>query len=471
MEQVKKEKKLKTLGRKKVLGNKKKEATDLKGNSIKQDEQKKMGKKERFKKHINKYKRAYRLILIVLIAIAVVVLGYIGIRNYILSKKYGKYEKRMDNYGFSLMYNNETPTSYEKVTRIEMVKMIIASIYNTSDISDRGFVSSGEFEGDEWAEFAKVAGIIDEEYITKDNYDEIATYKEAIIAYLKARNELMEIPVSSTKESSFMNLNSFTQEERMYINDAVENGLVEDKKGKLKIDGDMFKGEFNMLVIKFVEKYNTVAPEGETLVSKEESKPSNADIYPYILYSVDKEAYEYKGINEGGVDYVTPLETYKYKKHYYEQVEYRSEVYYNAILNVDYRTINKEQFFETTNEFLRYDYTDVINEYVDYVKANNIIIEGKAEVQFPIFYLDGMSYRARIKLTFEIKNSKTDKNLLLGDASRGTDVTYKNKKYEIYIDAPMGTTLLSKALLLDMEPIIDLTVSVDGVGQGKANEF
>ena len=44
-----------------------------------------------------------------------------------------------------------------------------------------------------------------------------------------------------------------------------------------------------MLVIKFVEKYNTIAPEEETLVTKEESKPENADIYPYILYSVDKE--------------------------------------------------------------------------------------------------------------------------------------------------------------------------------------
>lgn len=471
MEQVKKEKKEKTLGRKKMQNSKKKVATDLKGNVIKPEEKKKTSRKEKFKKHIGRYKKLYRTLLILFVIISAVFFGYIGIRNYIFSKKYGKYEKQMDNYGFSLIYNNETPTSYEKVTRIEMVKMVIATIYNTSDISDRGFVSNGEFENDEWAEFAKAAKIIDEEYITKENFDKVATYKEAIITYLKARSQLMNIPVSSTKESSFKNLNSFTQEERAYINDAVENGLIENKKGKLKINENMYKGEFNMLIIKFVEKYNTVAPKDETLVSKEESKPVNAEIYPYILYSVDKKAYEYKGINEGGVDYATPLETYKYKKHYYEQVEYRSEIYYNAILNVDYRTIDKEQFFKTTDEFLRYDYTDVINEYVDYVKANNIVIEGNAKVQFPIFYLDGMSYRARIKLTFEIKEAKTDKNLLLGDASRGNDVTYKNKKYEIYIDAPMGTTLLSKALLLDMEPIIDLTVSVDGVGQGKANEF
>lgn len=456
---------------KKVKTKKEKVITDLEGNIIKSNETNKDNKKKlNIKKHINKYKRVYLLALSVLLFIAIIILGYIGIRNYILSKKYGKYEEKMDNYGFSLMYNNQTPKSYEKVTRNEMVKMILSSIYNTSDITNRGFVSKGEFENDNWADLAKAIGIIEEDYITKENYNEIATKKEAIIVYLKARSKLLDIPVTSTRESGFKNLNSFTQDERSYINDATENGLIEDKKGKLKIDGDMFKGEFNMLVVKFIEKYNTVAPEGETLVTKEESKPKNYNIYPYILYSVDKEAYEYKGINEGGVDYKTPLETYKYKKDYYEQVEYRSEVYYNAILNVDYRNINKESFFETTNEFLRYDYTEEINNYVDYVKENQIIIEGNAKVQFPIFYLDGISYRARIKLTFEIKNANTDKNLLLGDSARDNEVTYNNKKYEIYVDAPMGTTLLSKALLLDMEPIIDLVVSSD-IGQGKVNEF
>lgn len=445
--------------------------TDLNGNKIEKKKEKKVRKKINFKEHFRKHRKVYLIIVLTLVFILATIFCYIGIRNYRLSKKYGKYEEKMDNYGFSLMYNNQTAKSYEKVTRIEMVKLILSSVYNTADISNKGYVSNGEFEDDEWRDLAVAIGMIDGQYITSETYDKEATYKEAIIAYIKARSALLELPVSSTKEADFKNLNSFTQDERSYINDAVENELIENTKKSLKINGDMYKGQFNELVIRFVEKYNTIAPEGETLVVKEESKPSNANIYPYILYSVDKEAYEYKGINEGGVDYKTPLETYKYKKDYYTQVDYRTEIYYNAILNIDYRTINKEEFFNTTNEFLRYDYTDSINQYVDYVKEHKIIIEGKATVQFPIFYLDGMSYRARVKLSFEIKNADTDKNILLGDLDRGNDVTYKNKKYDIYVDVPMGTTLLSKALLLDMEPIIDLTVSVDGVGQGKANEF
>lgn len=458
MEELKKEKivKSKKSTERKSL---KKKSTGKSGENIQPTNEKNKNRKERIKKHFNKYKKLYKLIISIILIVAVGILAYVGIRNYILVKKYGKYEKKMDDYGFSLMYNNETAKSSEYVTRVEMVKIIIGSILNTTEVSSRGFVSTEKFENDEWVEMAKAYGIIDKKYITEENFDHVATYKDALVIYLKAREKIMDIAVSSKSESRFKNLNSYTEEERAYINDAVENDLIENSNNKLKINKNMVKGEFNKLVVKFVEKYNTIIPEGETLVTKQESKPENANIYPYILYSVDKEVYEYKQFGEGGPDYRTPVETYKYKKDYYDQVEYRSEIYYNQILNVDYRTIDKEKFLKTTDEFLRFDYTDIISKYVDYVKENDIIIEGKAKVQLPIFYLDGISYRARIKLIFEIKNSKTDKNLLLGDSQRANGVTYKNKKYEIYIDAPMGTTMFGQSLLLDMEPIIDLMIN------------
>ncbi len=437
----------------------KKVATDLKGNVISEPAPKKTKKKKNIKEHFKKYKRLYMLIILVLFIIAIAIGGYIGIRSYILNKKYGKYEKQMDLYGFSLMYNNESPKSSERITRLEMVKIILSSLYNTTEVESIGFGPKGEFEGDEWARTAEAFEIIDEGYITKETYKDGVTYKEALFTYLNARSKIKDIPVSSTKESSFKNLQSFSQEERQYINDAVENGLLDDSKKRLNINNTLFKGQFNELVIKFVEKYNTVAPEGDVLVTKEESKPSNYEIYPYILYSVDKEVYEYKGVSEGQGDYKTPAETYKYDKDYYPQMQYRSETYYNTILNIDYRTINKDEFYEKIDRYLRHNYDEEIYEYIDYVKENKIIIEGTAKVQLPIFYLDGVRFRARVKLTFEIKNSDTDKNLLLGDLGRQSEVKYKNKKYTIYIDTPMGTTLLSKALLLDMEPIIDLMVN------------
>lgn len=458
MEEVKKGKVVKSKKHTERKSLKKKSIGKSDGN-VQPTNEKTKNRKEKTKKHFNKYKRLYKLIIGLILLVAIGILAYIGIRNYILFKKYGKYEKKMEDYGFSIMYNNETAKSSQKVTKSEMIKIILSSILNTTEINSRGFISNNKFKNDQWVDMAEAYKIIDEKYITEENFDDVATYKDALIIYLKAREKIMDIAVSSKSESSFKNLNSYTEEERACINDAVENNLIDNSNKKLKLNKDMFKGEFNKLVVKFVEKYNTIIPEDETLVTKQESKPKNADIYPYILYSVDKEVYEYKGFGEDGPDYRTPVETYKYKKDYYEQVEYRSEIYYNQILNVDYRTIDKERFLKTTGEFLRFDYTDIINKYVDYVKDNDIVIEGKAKVQLPIFYLDGISYRARIKLTFEIKNSKTDKNLLLGDSKSGHEVTYNNKKYEIYIDAPMGTTMYSQSLLLDMEPIIDLMVN------------
>ncbi len=416
-------------------------------------------RKNRLLNHYNKHKKVYNITLLALISLLVIALGYIGIRNFIINKKYAKYEEKMELYGYDDLYFNKSAKSSQKLTKAEMVKIIIASIYNATEVESRGFNSKGEFESDEWSDLAMAFEIIDKNYISKENYDDNVSMLECLEVYLNARSKLLEIPIASQKESSFKNLQEYTLNERRYIDEAAQSGLIENSNKKIKLTNDLNKGEFNKLVITFVEKYNTVAPENETLVLKEESKPENANIYPYILYSVDKATYEYKGINEGGRDYKTPAETYKYRKDYYSQVKYRTELYYNALLNVDYETIDGETFLNSINEYSRYDYTEQINKYVDYVKENKIQIEGKATVQFPIFYLDGTRYRARVKLEFEIKNSDTDKNLLLADLTRNTEVTYKNKQYEIYVDVPMGTTLMSNSLFLDMEPIIDLIVN------------
>lgn len=454
-EKIKKEDKIKIVKRKP----KTKVMTDLKGNVIQPTKNVQESKKSKIKKHFNKYKKLYFLVASIVLLVILIMLTYSGIRSLVLNKKYGKYEKIMDNYGFSTIYNNKTAKSSEKVTRIEMVKMVLASIYNTEEVGSRGFEPQGEFDGDEWASLAKAFGIIRKEYITKENYDKPATELETLMTYLNARDSALDIPVSSTKESKFKNLQSYTEDERKYINDAAENGIIENNTKKIKLKDKIYKGELNKLVVTFVEKYNTIAPEGETLVLKEESKPSNAEIYPYILYSVDKEVYEYEPVYWSKQDYRTPLETYKHRKEYYPQVEHRAELIYNTILNVDYKTINNEKFSNTLKEFFRYDYSEEINAYVEHVKNNKITIEGKAEVQFPIFYLDGLRHRARVKLIFEIKNAETNKNILLGDLTNEDEITYKNKKYEIYVDVPMGPTLFSNSMFIDLEPVVQIMVN------------
>jgi len=418
-------------------------------------------KNKKKKKHIpQKIKKIVFILSSIIIIIGISITSYILLKNYFINKKYKKYEEKMEAYGFSILYDNQKATSSEKVTKKEMVKVIMAAIYNISEVESLGFSNEEEYDGQNWVKTALAYEVIEKNSIGKKNYDEEATYKETIMAALNARKDKLELPISSTKEASFKNLNSYEESVRKYINDAVENGIIEDSDKAIKLNQKIYKGQLNQIVVNIVEKYNTIVPEGETIVTKEESLPSNYDIYPYTLYSVDKDVYEYDLIKDLEDDYKSPKETYKYRKDYYPQVTYRAEQYYNAILNVNYNNITVDKFKNEAGMFLRVAYdNEYYSKYVDYVKSNKIIIEGTAKVQMPVFYIDGINYRVRVKLTFKILNSTTDKNLIFGDLNRSQDVTYKSKEYTIYIDAPMGTTLLNKGLRLDDEAIIDMIVS------------
>ncbi|MDD2628155.1 MAG: hypothetical protein PHR25_02610 [Clostridia bacterium] len=447
-----------TTGKKtKTKTKEKNKITDLKGNAV--ETEKYVKHKKGIKDHFRKFKKAYMLILGIIILISVFISSVLLIRNYVLNEKYEKFEKKMEDYGYGLFYNNESVKSNQKVTKLELVKIIIASVYNTTQVESIGFGPQGKYEGDEWVRTAEVFGIIDKGYVTKDNYNEQATYWDAIYFCLNARKAILKIEIGSKVESKFKNLQTFTSKQKMYINDIAEKELIPNNDKKLNIKTDLFKGQLNEIVVNFVEKYNTIAPEGEKIITKEESKPSNSKIYPYILYSVPKEVYEYTGVNEGTPDYRTPVQIYKYRKDYYEQVTYRSEYHYNVILNIDYKTITEESFKEQIDKYLKYYYDEEIKEYVKYVKDNEIQIKGTAKVQLPIFYLDGILFRSRLKLTFEVLNSKTDKNLLFADSIRNNDVIYTKKKYELYVDAPMGETLMSRSMRIDLCSIIDILVS------------
>lgn len=418
-------------------------------------------KKKIERKHVpKKVKRILAIVFGIIIIVVIAIVSYISLKNYFINKKYKKYEEKMEAYGFDMLYDNGKATSSEKVTKKEMVKIIMSSVYNITEVGSLGFSSEEEYDGQNWVKTALVYKLVEKNSIGKKNYNEGATYKETIMAALNARKEKLDIPVSSTKEASFKNLNSLKEDIRKYINDAVENEIIEDSKKSIKLEQKICKGQLNQIVVNIVEKYNTIVPEGETIVTKKESLPSNYEIYPYILYSVDKEVYEYDLIKDWEDDYKSPKETYKYRKDYYNQVTHRTEQYYNAILNINYNDITVEKFKNEAGKFLRIAYdNEYYSEYVEYVKNNKIVIEGTAKVQMPIFYIDGISYRVRVKLTFKVLNSDTDKNLIFGDLKRSAGVKYKSKEYTIYVDASLGTTLFNKSLKLDDYAIIDTIVS------------
>ena len=404
-------------------------------------------KKEKNKKlleHIKKNKKKYITILGILLAVFAISFLVWYINRYFIDKKYAKYEEKMDIYGFDLLYNNQSPESYEKVTKFEAVKIVLGSIYNTNDATYIGYMPSGEYDGDEWVKTAEAFGVLKKGKINKENLDEYISYWDFIKLFIDTRNKKLDIATSYTKESSFKNLNAHSQEQQQYINDLVENNLLENSKKKIDLDAPVIKGQINEIVVKYVDKYNSIVDEDETLVTKKESMPKNADEYPYIVYSIPNEVYEMDFMVDDSEGYKSPRELYKTKKEYYNQMEYRITNYYKAILNINYENINVESFRNSVDEYLLYNYSnEIFQEYVQYVKDNKIILEGKAEPQIPIVYYDGINMRIRTKITFKIVNSLTDKNVVFGDIheKRENPVTYKNKEYSFYAEVPMSRLL------------------------------
>ena len=80
---------------------------------------------------------------------------------------------------------------------------------------------------------------------------------------------------------------------------------------------------------------------------------------------------------------------------------------------------------------------NVLNEYVEYVKQNNIKLTGTAQAQLPCIYFDGENYRVRMKIEMKVESSNTDTNLLFNDALSG-NIEYKEKEYTLYADIIMA---------------------------------
>lgn len=446
-------------------------AFNVKKAKVKKEPKVKKKKKYLLKKmieSIKKNRKYYILSLIAIAFIALVIVLNILINRFVINKKYSKFEEKMDTYGFSLLYNNESSKSYEKVTNLEGVKLVLGTVYNTYDASYIGYQPLEEYDGDEWVRTAVAFGILEEGKITKENVNDNISYWDFIKMFLNARNKELELTISSTTECNIKNLYSFTQEQQQYINDLAENGLINNTKQKLNLDKDIIKGQINEIVINYVDKYNSLVDEGETLVLKEDSKPANKDYYPYIVYSIPNEVYEIKHVGQDDPNYMSPKAVYKYKKEYYNQMKKRLTDYYDTILNVNYKNINKEEFKNVLDELLLYAYDDsIFEEYVNYIKENEIVLVGSSKALLPIMYYDGIDFRLRMKLEFKIVSSKTDKNVVFGDLFNNsvTPVTYKEKEYSVYVDAPMSSLLNVISYRTEITSIINILSDKSGVSE------
>ena len=419
--------------------------------------------KKKTDKRVVKSRITIAIIIVSILLVGLAVYGIISLINYNKYKPYIGFEETMKTYGFDKVYNNESSKTGESITKSEAIKMILACMFNTSDIS--GFAKEPEgddnYENAIWVEYAKFRGIISDSDINKDNAKDKATYIEVIRYLANAKTKILEKELDSAPSMKVKDLNNYKSDEQVAIEDMIANEIITINTKKINGNKHIFKGQMNELISNFAIKYNTITVNGEKVNINEDKMPSNKDQYPYTLASVDKSVYEKEFYIDDENNFKSPKELYTVKKEYYTQIQEIAEGYYDTILNVDYNTINYEDMKDNILQYVLYG-TEGLEEYVNYVKSNKIIIQGKSTVMFPIIYFDGLEYNVRMKLEFEIKNSNTRDNLLYMDPinSDSTKVKYDNDKYTVYIDAKMGNAIGgSNALYNDNITIVNLLLN------------
>jgi hypothetical protein len=369
----------------------------------------------------------------------------------------------MQTYGFDKMYDNKTAKTSESVTKAEALKLVLAAVFNTYDIS--GFAAEhNEYENAIWVEYAKDSGVTKED-INANNFSNKAKYIDVITYLENCKIKFLKDETIKDTETKIKDIGRYTLDQQTAIKDMVANEIINLVSNKLNGNENIFKGKLNELVVNFVEKYNTIAPQGEKLNINPEKVPANAEVYPYTLANVDKSIYE-KPLSSGfDKEKLSPKELYTYKKEYYPQIKVMCEDFFNAILNVDYKTITEEGLRSKIEPYYIFPAEDsAISSYVKHVKDNEIVIEGSSELQYPIIYFDGVSYRARMRLKFEIKHSNTKESLLYLDMLDALKETYENKSYDILVDYYLTNAIGNNNIYISEKRLYDAIIDKDKCG-------
>lgn len=385
------------------------------------------------------------VLIVLTVIVSLVLISYFKSQKY---KEYIKYEDKMHAFGFDRMYNNQSAKTSESVTKSEAIRMAIAAAFNVYDIS--GFAKvNNEYPQSTWTEYAENMQITSED-ININNYNSKVTYKDVISYFENCKLKfLSDLPVKDTT-AKIKDISKYSADQQAAIKDMIANEIIYLLSSRVNANEYVFKGQVNEIVVNFVEKYNTIAMMGDKINVNPEKVPSNAVLYPYTLAAIDKTVYE-KPLAEGyDVRAMSPKELYANKKVYYPQVQRYTEEFFNNILNIDYRTITEDSLKQKLEPYFIFaPNASAIKVYVKYVKDNEIILTGNSKLQIPVFYYDGITYRARVQLKFEIEHSKTKENLLYLDFFDGLKKTYEKTSYDILADYYLSNAMQSNNIYLD----------------------
>jgi len=434
-------------------------------------------KSKKLVKTVVRYKYI-KLVLLAILAIGLISAISYGVWSLYVNVRYSSYKEKMEWYELNKLYNNEKATSTQKVYKSEIAKLSLGLILNVNDSEYAAQHLKAQYNktltiNSAWLEYA---GYYDITGINIDEFEERASKVDAAIYLVQAIETFLskDIQVTETLKESL--LDNVDEQDIENINKAISIGLLGNKSSDIT-DTSLIKGEFNKMLITVLEKYNTVYykslynlnTEEVGIVTEQDKLPNNYEMYPYVLDSIDKEIYEITTDEMMSTISVMPKEVYKVYKDGYSNTDKDITEYFDIILNVDYKTIDKEKFIDTLNEYFVYNleiqvngkylYRDKVEDYVDYVIANKIVLQGKATPMLPIIYSNGLIHYLRTKIELTVVSSNTKENLLLWDKN----TTYNGNKIEVYVDVPVSPTYYSRAFrILNSYSLMNYIVKTDG---------
>ena len=414
-------------------------------------------KKERKIKN-KKYK--IRMTIITILSILAIV-GIIYLSYILISAKYSKYEhfeEKMNIYGFSQVYDNGSAKTSEKVTKSEAIKMILSCLYNVPKLDGIALPTEETYSNAIWVEYAKKQGIVLEGEIDASNADDKVKYQEVLVWLYNVKAKILNIEPDTSANFEVKDINAYNTDQKLAIYDLLNSGIIVTNTSRIDGNKILYKGKLNELIVNFAEEYNTITVGDARININEDKIPSNANMYPYTLASVDKSVYEIEFSGSTNEGFILPVDYYRDNKQYYGQIKSYVENYYNYILSIDYNDISIEQMKRKLKKYAFEEFDDnILQKYVEYVKENHIKLSGKATAELPCIYFDGQDYRVRIKLELVIESSDTDKNILFYDLE-GDNITYNDDEMTLYIDSILNKDGVSETLFVKEASIYSLLV-------------
>ena len=394
--------------------------------------------------------------------------------QYIIEVMYSKFDEVQNDIKFLWPYSNYYDvTDWQGLATYEdLLYAMYFTIPREADVYRK--LDNGELKIERMAKYMlEVQGL----EADKDNYfSQGITMRNLLFAICTADsaehynlqnwdNKIMDFGSDTIIEmAEFSNMDELSRQEQ----GAVASSSVTYKYNKkfyesntmyFPIDVPITRYMLNYTILCLQEKYNTYQHEmgnyiakflGQDTVELEtdiSNMPYNYYEYPFIIKGIPKEVYEAPYNHSNIYDVHKPIECHPdYFKYTFNLIG-NSYHYYDTILNVDYRTINKEDF---TSKVMRYGITtrESAAEYVQYVIDNKIILKGKGCAIPGTIMLPQDLLHVRVMVEFEVVSGDIKKDLVFGDFSNGTGyntnhvpVEYNNSSYHLHFDVQVSGAL------------------------------